>query len=113
MIADDGDESTSNDKFVNGTSYIVTTTITISPAVAEYVKFTFGDQTSSTTKLTLTKQSTLTVEGDDKEKFDFFNIAYDTTNSDVTVADYNAMVDAVSNETIGIIFDAVIVVNNK
>ena len=122
LIADDGDESTSNDKFVNGTSYIVTTAITISPAVAEYVKFTFGDQTSSTTKLTLTKQSTLTVEGDDKEKFDFFNIAYDTTNSDVTVAyaqepstlaDYNAMVDAVSNETIGITFDAVIVVNNK
>lgn len=122
LIADDGDESTSNDKFVNGTSYIVTTTITISPAVAKYVNFTFGDQTSSTTKLTLTKQSILTVEGDDREKFDFFNIAYDTTNSDVTVAyaqepstlaDYNAMVDAVSNETIGISFEAVIVVNNK
>lgn len=125
LIADDGDESTSNDKFVSGTSYIVTTTITISPAVAKYVNFTLKgepDQISSTTNLTLKKQSTLTVEGDDKEKFDFFNIAYDTTNSDVTVAyaqepstlaDYNAMVDAVSNETIGISFEAVIVVNNK
>lgn len=122
LIADDGDESTSNDKFINGTSYIVTTTITISPAVAKYVNFTFDGQTSSTTKLTLTKQSTLTVEGDDKEKFDFFKIAYDTTNSDVTVAyakepttlaDYNTMVDTVSNETIGISFAAVIVVNNK
>lgn len=124
LIADDGDESTSNDKFINGTSYIVTTTITISPAVAKYVNFTFDNKTSSTTKLTLTKKYTLAVEGDDKEKFDFFNIAYDTTNSDVTVAyaqeqepstlaDYNAMVDAVSNETIGISFEAVIAVNNK
>lgn len=122
LIADaDGDHETT-DKFVSGTSYIVTTTITIPSVVAKYVNFTFKDSKASEDGLTLTKQSTLTVEGDDKEKFDFFKIAYDTTNSDVTVAyakepttlaDYNAMVDDVKNMTIGISFAAVIVVNNK
>lgn len=135
LIADvDGDAKTT-DKFVNGTSYIVTTTITIPSAVARYVNFTLrgkpneeqpDDQTSSTTKLTLTKQYTLTVEDDAKEKFDFFNISPDTTNSNVTVAyvkepstlaEYNAMVDALTpttgKPTIGISFAAEIVVNNK
>lgn len=119
LIADDGNDSTTDDKFVSGTSYKVTTTITIPSEVATYVKFTFNGKTSSTTVLTLTKESTLTVEGDDKETFeDFFKISHDTTNSDVTVAyakepstsdEYDDMKTAVSGKTIDISFAAEIV----
>lgn len=120
LVADDGVESTTGDKFVSGTSYKVTTTITIPSEVAKYVSFTFDGKTSSTTSLTLTKESTLTVEGDDKETFeDFFKISHDTTNSDVTVAyanepsisaAYDAMKTDVFGKTIGISFAAEIVV---
>lgn len=119
LVADDGVDSTTVDKFVGGTSYKVTTTITIPSEVAEYVKFTFNGQTSSATSLTLTKESTLTVEDNDKEKFeDFFKISHDTTNSNVTVeyanepstsAEYDTMKTAVSGKTIDIKFEAEIV----
>lgn len=125
LIADaDGDLDT-HDTFVSGTSYIVTTTIIIPQDVAKYVNFTLrgqfnkdqpDDQTSSTTKLTLTKQYKLTVDGDAKEKFDeFFKISSDLYNTNVTVAyaqepstsaEYDAMKDAVSGKTIDISFKA-------
>ena len=125
LVADaDGDLETP-DTFVNGTSYIVTTTITIPSEVATYVNFTLrgqlnkdqpDDQTSSTTKLTLTKQYTLTVEGDAKEKFDeFFKISSDLHNTNVIVAyadepstsdEYDAMKKAVSGKTISVSFAA-------
>lgn len=128
LVADaDGDLETP-DTFVNGTSYIVTTTITIPSEVAKYVNFTLrgqlnkdqpDDQTSSTTKLTLTKQYTLTVEGDAKEKFDeFFKISSDLHNTNVIVAyanepsisaEYDAMKNAVSGKTISVSFAAEIV----
>lgn len=117
LIADDGDETTTDDKFVSGTSYKITTTITIPLEVAKYVNFTFNGKTSSTTNLTLTKETTYVVE-DNQQTHDFFNISYDTTNSDVTVAyanepstlaEYNIMVDDVKDKTIDISFAAEIV----
>ena len=125
LIADaDGDLNT-HDTFVNETSYIVTTTINIPSEVAKYVNFTLrgqlnkdqpDDQTSSTTKLTLTKQYKLTVDGDAKEKFDeFFKISSDLRNTNVTVAyaqepsisaEYDDMKAAVSGKTIDISFKA-------
>ncbi len=125
LIADaDGDPDT-HDTFVNGTSYIVTTTINIPSEVATYVNFTLrgqlnkdqpDDQTSSTTKLTLTKQYKLTVDGDAKENFDeFFKISSDLHNTNVTVAyaqepstsaEYDAMKAAVSGKNIDISFTA-------
>lgn len=117
LIADDGDETTTDDKFVSGTSYKITTTITIPLEVAKYVNFTFNGKTSSTTNLTLTKETTYVVE-DNQQTHDFFNISHDTINSDVTVAyanepstlaDYNIMVDDVKDKTIDISFAAEIV----
>lgn len=117
LIADDGVDSTTDDKFVSGISYKITTTITIPSAVATYVNFTFNGKTSSTTNLTLTKETTYVVE-DNQQTHDFFKISHDTTNSDVTVAyaqepstlaEYNAMVDTVKNKTIDISFTAEIV----
>ena len=114
LIADDGDETTSDDKFVNGTSYKVTTTITIPAEVVEYVNFTYNETTSSATSLTLTKETTLNVVDETTSNFDVFDI------SDVTVeytakepsisAAYDAMKTAVSGKTIGISFAAEIVV---
>ncbi len=106
--------------FVKGTSYTVTTTITIPSEIAEYVDFTFNDQTSSTTNLTLTKVSTLKVVSEDQSTFDVFNIsevtvAY-TAKEPKNSADYDimrgAMTDLVSgefNKSISIKFEAVIV----
>lgn len=117
LIADDGDETTADDKFVSGTSYKITTTITIPLEVAKYVNFTFNGKTSSTTNLTLTKETTYVVE-DNQQTHDFFNISHNTTNSDVTVAyanepstlaKYNIMVDDVKDKTIDISFAAEIV----
>ena len=119
LIADDGDNTTTDDKFVSGTSYKITTTITIPSEVATYVNFTFNGETSSTTKLTLTKDSTFKVE-DNKTTTsgDFFKIAYDTGNTDVTVTyanepstsgDYETMKAAVSSKPIIISFAAEIV----
>ena len=115
LIADDGDDTTTDDKFVSETSYKITTTITIPSEVATYVNFTFNDKTSSTTNLTLTKESTFAAE-DDHENF--FKISFDLHSTDVTVeyaqepstlAEYNTMVDAVKNKTIDISFKAEIV----
>ncbi len=117
LIADDGDDATTDDKFVSGTSYKITTTITIPSDVATYVSFTFDGNTSTTTKLTLTKEYTFNVE-DNQKTYDFFKISHDMSNTDVTVtyaqepstsADYDAMKNAVSSKSIGISFAAEIV----
>lgn len=99
--------------FVKGTSYTVTTTITIPSGVAEYVDFTFDSHTSSTTDLTLTKVSTLKVVSEDRSAFDFFNIsevtvAY-TAKEPKDSAGYDAMKTAVSGKTISVSFTAEIV----
>lgn len=121
LIADDGDNTTTDDKFVSGTSYEITTTITIPSAVATYVNFTFKGSTASEDGLTLTKVSTYTVE-DNQQTHDFFNISHDTTNSDVTVAyadepstldEYKTMLGAVTGQTISISFTAKIVTATK
>ena len=99
--------------FVKGTSYTVTTTITIPSGVAEYVDFTFDSHTSSTTNLTLTKVSTLKVVNEDQSAFDVFNIsevtvAY-TAKEPKNSAGYDAMKTAVSGKTISVSFVAEIV----
>lgn len=114
LIANDGDDTTLDDKFVNGTSYKVTTTITIPSEVAEYVDFTYNETTSSATSLTLTKETTLEVVDEAKSSFDVFDItevtvAY-TAKEPSTSAAYDAMKTAVSGKTIGIKFEAEIVV---
>lgn len=132
LIADVDGNSETPDTFVSGTSYKITTTIKIPSEVAEYVDFTFDGKTSSAdgktlsidgkNYVTLTKESTFAAE-DDHEKF--FKISYDD-NTDVTVAyakdqdgkskepstsvEYDTMKSAVSNKTISIDFEAVIVV---
>lgn len=112
LVANDGDTN----MFVNGTSYKVTTTITIPSEVATYVNFTFDGNTSSTTSLTLTKERTYTVEGEDKNAFEVFKIS-DVT-SDVTVkyanepstsTAYDDMALAVNGKTISVSFAAEIV----
>lgn len=108
LIADDGDETTSEDKFVNGISYKVTTTITIPAEVAKYVNFTFNGATSST----LTKED-IKVTDESTPSFNVFNItevtvAY-TKEEPTTSAEYDAMKTAVSGKTIDIKFEAEIV----
>lgn len=102
--------------FVKGTSYTVTTTITIPSGVAEYVDFTFDGHTSSTTNLTLTKVSTLEVVSEKQSAFDFFNIsevtvAY-TAKEPKDSAQYDAMKTAVTGN-INISFAAVIDTTTK
>ena len=113
LIADDRNELTSDDKFVNGTSYKVTTTINIPSEVAEYVNFTYNETTSSATRLTLTKESTFNVVDETTSKFDVFDItevtvAY-TAKEPSTSDEYDTMKTAVSGKTIGISFSAEIV----
>ena len=112
LVANDGDTN----MFVKGTSYKVTTTITIPLEVATYVNFTFDGNTSSTTSLTLTKEHTYMVEGEDQNAFEVFKIS-DVT-SDVTAAyanepststEYDDMVLAVNGKTISVSFAAEIV----
>lgn len=123
LVADDGDTSndteSSKDKFVIGTSYKITTTITIPSKVAEYVNFTFKGSNVSEDGLTLTKEYTFVAK--DVHEETFFTISHDTATSDVTVAyakdkepstlvAYDTMVKALSgNPTIGISFAAEIV----
>lgn len=119
LIADVDGDATTSDKFVNGTSYKVTTKITIPSAVAEYVNFTFEGSTASEDGLTLTKETQLDVKEEDRTIFDeFFKISSDLHNTNVTVAyanepttlpAYNTMVKAVSGKTIDISFAAEIV----
>ena len=114
LVADDGDDKTTDDTFVAGTSYKVTTTITIPSEVAEYVNFTFNGQTSSATNLTLTKEDdTLKVLSEDQSAFDVFNISEVTVEYTAkepsTSAEYDTMKTALKNKTINISFAAVIV----
>lgn len=113
LKAYEGDDNPSDDKFVDGTFYKVTTTITISPKVAEYVNFTFNDQTSSADVLTLTKEiSKLEVKSDTPkyEVFDISNVtvAY-TDKKPSTAAEYETMKSAVKDQSITISFEAEIV----
>lgn len=115
LVANDGDTN----MFVNGTSYKVTTTITIPSEVATYVNFTFDGNTSSTTSSTLKKEHTYTVEGEDKNAFEVFKISDVTSvTSDVTVeyakepstsTEYDDMAFAVNGKTISVSFEAEIV----
>lgn len=115
LVANDGDTN----MFVKGTSYEVTTTITIPSEVATYVNFTFDGNTSSTTSLTLTKKHTYKVEGEDQNSFEVFKISDVTSvTSDVTVeyanepstsTAYDDMVLAVNGKTISVSFAAEIV----
>lgn len=115
LVANDGDTN----MFVNGTSYKVTTTITIPSEVATYVNFTFDGNTSSTTSLTLTKEQTYTVEGEAQNAFEVFKISDVTSvTSDVTVeyanepstsTAYDDMALAVNGKSITISFAAEIV----
>lgn len=125
LVADDGDDSTTDDKFVSGISYKITTTINIPSEVATYVNFTLKgepEQISSTTNLTLTKETTFVPEDNQIKLEDFFKISPDTGNTDVTVAyakepskieEYNTMAGAVSGKTIDISFAAEIVTATK
>ncbi len=113
LVADDGNDTTLDDKFVNGTSYKVTTTITIPSEVAEYVDFTYNKTTSSATSLTLKKETTLEVVDETTSSFDVFDIievtVEYTAKEPSTSAAYDTMKTAVSGKTIGISFAAEIV----
>lgn len=110
LVANDGGAN----KFVDGTSYKATTTITIPQKVAEYVNFTFNGNDSAD-GLTLTKVDTLKVVGEDQSAFDVFNIsevtvAY-TAKEPQNSADYDTMQAALAalTEKIKISFTAEIV----
>ena len=119
LVADDGDATTTDDKFVDGTSYIVTTTITIPSAVAGYVNFTFNGHTSSATNLKLTKTQEFKyadlADSATKNTFKVFDItdvtvAYAEGKEPSTLAAYNTMLDAVKDQTIDFSFAAVVAV---
>lgn len=113
LIANDGNDTTLDDKFVNGTSYKVTTTITIPAEVAEYVDFTYNKTISSATSLTLKKETTLEVVDETTSSFDVFDITEVTVEYTAkepsTSAAYDTMKTAVSGKTIDIKFEAEIV----
>lgn len=115
LVANDGVTNT----FVNGTSYTVTTTITIPSVVAEYVNFTFNGQTSSAVSadsdglITLTKGPITYKAEKDTKKFDVFSIsevtvAY-TAEEPNNSAAYDTMYNALNGQTIKISFTAEIV----
>lgn len=113
LKAYEGDDNPSDDKFVDGTFYKVTTTITISPKVAEYVNFTFNDQTSSADVLTLTKEISKLEVKSDTPKYEVFDIsevtvAY-TDKKPSTAAEYEIMKSTVKDQSITISFEAEIV----
>lgn len=113
LKAFEGDDNPSDDKFVDGTFYKVTTTITIPSEVAEYVNFTFNDQTSSADVLTLTKVVSKLEVKSDTPKYEVFDIsevtvAY-TAKKPSTSAQYETMKSAVNGQSITISFEAEIV----
>lgn len=113
LKAYEGDDNPSDDKFVDGTFYKVTTTITISPKVAEYVNFTFNGQTSSADVLTLTKEISKLEVKSDAPKYEVFDIsevtvAY-TDKKPSIAAEYETMKSAVKDQSITISFEAEIV----
>lgn len=113
LKAYEGDDNPSDDKFVDGTFYKVTTTITIPSEVAEYVNFTFDGQTSSADVLTLTKVvSKLEVKSDTPkyEVFDISEVTAEYTAKKPSTADqYENMKSAVNGQSITISFEAEIV----
>ena len=113
LKAYEGDGNPSDDKFVDGTFYKVTTKITIPAKVAEYVNFTFSDQTSSADVLTLTKVVSKLEVKSDTPKYEVFdisevNVAY-TSKMPSTSAQYEIMKSAVNGQSITISFEAEIV----
>ena len=113
LKAYEGDDNPSDDKFVDGTFYKVTTKITIPSKVAEYVNFTFNEQTSSADVLTLTKVVSKLEVKSDTPKYEVFDIsevtvAY-TTQKPSTAAQYETMKSAVNGQSITISFEAEIV----
>ena len=113
LKAFEGDDNPSDDKFVDGTFYKVTTTITIPSEVAEYVNFTFNDQTSSADVLTLTKEvSKLEVKSNtpEYEVFDISEVTVAYTAKKPSTSDqYEIMKKAVNGQSITISFEAEIV----
>ena len=111
--------------FVKGTSYTVTTTITIPSEVAEYVDFTYafegGETTTSTSDSSyiIKNITTKSVEESDSSLFGFevFEVSKAKTSQlkvsykkePTTSAEYETMKAAVSGKTIGISFEAEIV----
>lgn len=128
LVADDGDATTLDDEFIDGTVYKVTTEITIPSAVAEYVDFTFDSHTSSATNLTLTKTKEFKyadLVAGTKNTFNVFDISTDVTvayatesstepstpksKEPSTPAEYETMKKALKDQTIKISFTAEIV----
>ena len=125
LFADDGDDKTTDDTFVNGISYEITTTITIPSEVAEYVDFTYafegGETTTSTSDSSyiIKNITTKSVEESDSSLFGFevFEVSKAKTSQlkvsykkePTTSAEYETMKAAVSGKTIGISFEAEIV----
>lgn len=91
LKAYEGDGNPSDDKFVDGTFYKVTTEITIPSEVAEYVKFTFNGKNSSTDGLTLTKVVDKLEVKSSTQAYDVFDI------SEVTV-EYTANMPTTSDQ---------------
>lgn len=114
------DANPSDDKFVDGTFYKVTTTITVPSAVAGYVDFNFttptptdGKTSSATGDLTLTREISKLEVKSDTPKYEVFDIsevtvAY-TTNKPKNATEYETMKNAVKDQSITIDFAAEIV----
>lgn len=119
LKAYEGDDNPSDDKFVDGTFYKVTTKITIPSEVAEYVNFTFNDQNSSTDGLTLTKVVDKLEVKSSTQAYEVFNIsevnAEYTANKPTTSDQYDTMRNALFDKanskfkSISISFEAEIV----
>lgn len=113
LKAYEGDGNPSDDKFVDGTFYKVTTKITIPSAVATYVNFTFEGSTASEDGLTLTKEISKLEVKSDTPKYEVFDISEVTvayTAKKPSISDqYEIMKNAVKNQSITISFAAEIV----
>ena len=124
LKAYEGDGDPSDDKFVDGTFYKVTTTITVPSAVAGYVDFNFttptptdGRTSSATGDLTLTREISKLEVKSDTPKYEVFDIsevtvAY-TTNKPKNSDEYEIMKKAVKGQSITIDFTAEIVTTTK
>lgn len=120
LKAFEGDNDPSDDKFVDGTFYKVTTTITVPSAVAKYVNFTFNGQTSSadsTANSTLKKEVSKLEVKSSTPKYEVFDISEVTveytTNKPKDSAEYETMKKAVKDLSITIDFAAEIVTTTK
>lgn len=120
LKAFEGDNDPSDDKFVDGTFYKVTTTITVPSAVAKYVNFTFNGQTSSadsTANSTLKKEVSKLEVKSSTPKYEVFDISEVTveytTNKPKDSAEYETMKKAVEDLSITIDFAAEIVTTTK